>query len=695
MNMYFFEIITWLFVIEIIGFIALPITAYLCCALPDRGYAVSKIMGLLFLTYFSWILTYSGLGYSTSAVFVSLFLLAAVSYVFYRKFGFTVSKSFAIKNELFFVTVFFIFLIIRSYSPDNYWEIGEKFMDTSFINSILRSSTFPPMDPWFSGMPINYYYFGYLLISDMVKLSGTLLPTGFNIASAIFFALSASAAFGLGFGLVKKAKFGLVVFAFVLFLGNLAGFVQLLVILFFPAYYQQFYVPNGSLLTRLSSFSQWPSLNIIPGSISEAPYYAYLIGDLHPNLISISFQLLILAVLLNILIDRKITCIQAIMLGLMSGFFYPLNTWDYPVYIVIILAVVFLTIKKAKDSILTSGVIVIVSYVLYLPYHLSFQKVSEIAVISSGRTELIHYFLILGTFIFMISYYLINNIQLVKKDWLKWLAGLSVLIPFAFIIKFQLLVILVPLVFLAYSGLIKENVPEKQFIYLLILVGALLSLFAELFYIRDTMSKLVYFRFNTIFKLYLQIWILWGIAASYAFYEMLKKKAVYVACILILMASVFPIFVTISQSGGFSVAPTLDGERSIKNEHPYEYQAIEWLRSKNGTPVVLQASGYSSAWTSYVSAFTGLPTILGWEWHEYQWRMNLTEINIRRSDVEIAYISPDYEKIKSIIDKYNITYIYIGPVERDRYKITPVFEKEKEKFKLVFKNLEVEIYQVQ
>lgn len=209
------------------------------------------------------------------------------------------------------------------------------------------------------------------------------------------------------------------------------------------------------------------------------------------------------------------------------------------------------------------------------------------------------------------------------------------------------------------------------------------------------MSKLVYFRFNTIFKLYLQIWILWGIAASYAFYEMLKKKAVYVACILILMASVFPIFVTISQSGGFSVAPTLDGERSIKNEHPYEYQAIEWLRSKNGTPVVLQASGYSSAWTSYVSAFTGLPTILGWEWHEYQWRMNLTEINIRRSDVEIAYISPDYEKIKSIIDKYNITYIYIGPVERDRYKITPVFEKEKEKFKLVFKNLEVEIYQVQ
>ncbi len=693
MNMYFFEIITWLFVIEIIGFIALPIAGYLCRELPDHGYSVSKIMGLLLLTYFSWILTYSGIGYSTSVVFISLILLTAVSYVFYRKFGFTVNKSLAVKNELFFAAVFFIFLVIRSYSPDTYWEIGEKFMDMAFINSILRSSTFPPMDPWFSGMPMNYYYFGYLLIADLMKLTATALPVGFNIASAIFFALSASAVFGIGFALVKKAKFGLVAFAFVLFLGNLVGFEQLLVILFFPAYYEQFYVPDSSLLARLSTFSQWPSVNVIPGSISEVPYHVYLIGDLHPNLVSISFQLLILAVLLSILTARKITGIQAIMLGLIAGFLYPLNTWDYPAYTVIILAVVFLTIKNVKISVLFSGLVVIPSYILYLPYHLSFQKVSEIALIASGRTELVHYLLIFGTFIFMILYYLINN-QLMKKDLSKWLAILVLIIPVSFVFKFQLLILLVPLAVLAYLGVIKEDVPEKQFIYLLILTGALLSLFAELFYIRDTMSKLVYFRFNTVFKLYIQIWILWGIAASYAFYEMLRRKAAGVALILILMASVYPVFVTISQSEGFKVAPSLDGERSIRNEHPDEYQAIEWLRNKTGTPVVLQAAGFSGTWNSHVSAFTGLPTVLGWEWHEYQWRMNLEEINIRRSDVERAYTSSEYEEIKSIIEKYNIKYIYVGPVERDRYKITDVFGREKGKFKSVFKNSGVEIYEV-
>jgi len=690
-NMYFSEIITWLFVIELTGFLALPVTGYLCRELPDHGYSVSKIMGILLLTYFSWILTYLGLNYSTAVVFISLFLVAAVSSVFYRKFGFVINKSLAIKIELFFTAAFLIFLIIRSYSPDNYWEIGEKFMDTAFINSILRSSAFPPADPWFSGETMNYYYFGYLLVADLIKLTSTPLPVGFNIASAIFFALSASAALGIGFALMKTLKSGLITFFFVLVLGNLVGFVQLLVILFFPTYYELFHVPHGDLLTRLSTFSQWPSAKVIPGSINEVPYHVYLVNDLHPDMVSLSFQLLILAVLLSTLAARKITWIRAIVLGLIAGFIYPLNTWDYPTYTVIILAVVFLSLRNVKKSLLFSGLIVILSYLLYLPYHLDYKKVHEIALVTSGRTELSHFLLIFGTFIFMLSYLLLNQ----SKNRLHWLACLAVLTPLAFIIKFQLLVLLVPLIFLAYWAAVKEKVPEKQFIYLLILVGALLSLFVEMFYLKDNMGKLGYFRFNTIFKLYLQIWILWGIAASYAFYEISKKKIMYVACILILMVSVYPIFVTISQSGGFNAAPTLDGERSIKKEHPYEYQAIEWLRNKNETHVVLQATGLSYAWNSYVSAFTGLPTVLGWEWHEYQWRMNLEEINTRRGDVERAYTSPDYGEIKNIIEKYGIKYIYIGPVERDRYKITEVFEQQKEKFKSVFKNQEVEIYEVQ
>jgi uncharacterized membrane protein len=75
--------------------------------------------------------------------------------------------------------------------------------------------------------------------------------------------------------------------------------------------------------------------------------------------------------------------------------------------------------------------------------------------------------------------------------------------------------------------------------------------------------------------------------------------------------------------------------------------------------------------------------------------MNLEEINIRKSDGKKAYTSSNYEEIKNVISKYDIKYIYVGSVDRDLYKITDIFEREKEKFKSVFKNTEVDIYEVQ
>lgn len=71
-----------------------------------------------------------------------------------------------------------------------------------------------------------------------------------------------------------------------------------------------------------------------------------------------------------------------------------------------------------------------------------------------------------------------------------------------------------------------------------------------------------------------------------------------------------------------------------------------------------------------------------------------SDITGRKSDVEKAYTSPNYEEIKNIIDKYDIKYIYVGEVERDRYQVTGVYEKNKEAFELVFNNRDVEIYEV-
>ena len=62
-----------------------------------------------------------------------------------------------------------IFALIRAYSPEIYWTGGEKFMDMTFINSMLRTTGFPPPDPWMSGTVTYYYYFGYLIVSEFDK----------------------------------------------------------------------------------------------------------------------------------------------------------------------------------------------------------------------------------------------------------------------------------------------------------------------------------------------------------------------------------------------------------------------------------------------------------------------------------------------------------------------------------------------
>jgi uncharacterized membrane protein len=55
--------------------------------------------------------------------------------------------------------------LARAYNPQ--LDSTERPMEYMFINSILRSATFPPHDSWLSGNPITYYYFGYVMIAAL------------------------------------------------------------------------------------------------------------------------------------------------------------------------------------------------------------------------------------------------------------------------------------------------------------------------------------------------------------------------------------------------------------------------------------------------------------------------------------------------------------------------------------------------
>ena len=84
--------------------------------------------------------------------------------------------------------------------------------------------------------------------------------------------------------------------------------------------------------------------------------------------------------------------------------------------------------------------------------------------------------------------------------------------------------------------------------------------------------------------------------------------------------------------------------------------------------VVLEANGDSYSGFERVSASTGLPTILGWYVHEWLWRNNTDDLNVKRDDVETIYTGTDQNQIQSLLREYEVSYIFVGSKEREKYE---------------------------
>ncbi|MCK4937768.1 MAG: hypothetical protein KAR85_04095 [Methanosarcinales archaeon] len=731
--MEWFEIIKWWVVLELIGLAAMPATAWIFRNLQDKGVSLSKILGLVLVTYFSWVLTYLGFDYSTIIIGISLLIVFSISMVifFFKRYPF--DRKALIRSEVLFTVAFLIFVILRAYRPEIYWTGGEKFMDMSFINIILRSTSFPPMDPWLAGEPMQYYYFGYLVAANLIKLSGVLPTIGFNLGVASMFALSATAAYGLGEHLTRSRIFGIVVMAFVVIFGNLAGFVQLLVILFIPKYYSIFNVPTGDVLTRLSTYNYWPTSRVIPNTINEFPYFSFIQADLHAHMIAIAFQLLMIALLLNLLLqDKEYNKPALAVIVLLLGFMFPLNSWDYPTYAIFFVIVMLAwrirvsatsgkqrsfvgrikapSLNEYASTVGMCAIVGISSIVLYLPYHVIANSVSHsIKLVTYGQTPLIFYFGVFGILLFFILVYAVDRFYDSYHPDLKLvLSGFVLAAIAAYLANIQIFVIVLPLIVMSVYNMVKEDDPNRQFIYLLILLGALLSLFCELFYIQDSFGTQSpeYIRFNTVFKIYVQHWLVWALAAGVSFYHMWNRKGVMgernktfaiVSVILILAALSYPVFATYSRTDNFKNTPTLDGTAYFSQEYQNEYNAIMWLNNLNGTPVVLQSPGNTYRLNTHVTTFTGLPTVIGWAGHENNWRNRAEIIDERWSDVPQVYMSSDMRTVNQILDRYQVEYIYVGGVEEERYggpDARKLFDKNPGRFELVYFNPNVHIYRV-
>jgi uncharacterized membrane protein len=177
-NIEMLTFIIWYILITIIGLVSFPIAYRLLPALPDRGYAISRILGLLIWGYVFWVLASLGIiRNDIGSLILGLIVLIGLSYWGLRgiKFHelhswFSQNRSLIISVEVIFMLAFAGWTIVRAANP----EISgtEKPMELAFINAILNSPEFPPHDPWLSGYAISYYYFGYVMTAMIAKPSG-------------------------------------------------------------------------------------------------------------------------------------------------------------------------------------------------------------------------------------------------------------------------------------------------------------------------------------------------------------------------------------------------------------------------------------------------------------------------------------------------------------------------------------------
>jgi YYY domain-containing protein len=227
-----------------------------------------------------------------------------------------------------------------------------------------------------------------------------------------------------------------------------------------------------------------------------------------------------------------------------------------------------------------------------------------------------------------------------------------------------------------------QPVASDLFASLLIGVALLLAFAPEFVYLRDIFGS----RMNTVFKFYYQAWAMLGIAAAYGMSRLVQRtsprglaSAAIVGVGLLALAGLwYPLMATPSKADYFQGQPTLNGLAYLRNFSAADMRAIEWIRENVADgAIVLEASGgsYSPEGAGRVSMSTGNPTLLGWDGHERQWRGAkgyADAVEGRPEALEAIYRTARPDELHTLLDQWGIDYVYVGALERNKYKISDV-----------------------
>ena len=465
-------------------------------------------------------------------------------------------------------------------------------------------------------------------------------------------------------------------------------------------------------------------------AINEMPYFTFLYGDLHPHMMSMPLMLFMLAFVFHeVLIagrDRrgKWTLAGAIGLGaLIVGLFQGVNTWEYPTFMILSVAGLGFAWWLTWQNLFTRAAVlsligrvggfVVLTALLPLAYTWWFSSgVMQFMIWQGHKTPLWAYIQIHGYFLFLIVGLLIWEtwrwFRSITMHDLRGKLSLLAMILFAqaavwvlalivALMDYQIALIVFPLIGWITVLFFRPN-QSRAMQYILVLIGLGLSI---------TMgTEIITLQFdngrqNMVFKFYLQVWLLFsvvgGVATAWLFSDntrwnpYLRLGFEVIFGILFFFTALYPLTATMGKSAfrfSHDVPLTLDGLDYMNYAHHWEegiplgqfhsladdYALIRWLQDHvQGSPTIMEGWNTPYTWSSRISINTGLPAVVGWDYHQTQQRslLYLSDlVRARRNNVNAFYLTTEVDVAAQMLKHYDVEYIILGSYELKRYDIS-------------------------
>ena len=686
---------TWYLLALVLGAAAMPLTGRLFRRFQDRGWMFSKVTAIAVSGFLTWFLVaVKIIKFTTMTCIVVTLVCAAASLILYcreQKAGFEcipfAHLDLVYAEELLFFAAFLLWTYFAGFHPAAYGT--EKFMDYGFMEAMMRSKTLPATDLWYSQGKINYYYGGQYFAVFLTKLSGAKVELTYNLMRTFVAGLAFAMPFSLVHQMVtdrlgktgsrwKKALpsvTGILAGISVSIAGNMHYVVYGQIIPFIQKLkgeeVSSYWFPDA---TRYIGFNP----DVEDKTIHEFPCYSFVLGDLHAHVVDIMFVLLLLGLLYAWMKKVRTTELsgesmsrrefwkkqllmpQLLATGALLGMFHWTNYWDFVIYFVVTCgAALFMNIIGQKGKIrwalgvtaAQAAEILILATVIIMPFTLQFDTSNMVQGIALAQHHsLPHQLLVLWglpgilTILFVVSL-LIEKLRGAEQKSLYHLLT-SIRLPDLFAVLMGLCAI----------GLV---------------------LIPELVYVRDIYEN-GNARANTMFKLTYQAYIMFGMTMIYVIFRLLvigKNKILKVLAFIGLFFFVWTCgYFGNSVHSWFgevwkpSQYKGLNATAFLETDFPEDVNGIRWLKENiSDAPVVLEANGDSYSEYERVSAMTGLPTIMGWYVHEWLWRGNLSDLNAKIEEIQEIYTSTDETRVKELLEEYNVSYIFVGSCERNKY----------------------------